>query len=202
MTLGPGRAGGGDYELSNPINSFIDVVRRLVLQPVIFFASLPRRGTFIDPLVFALLCYEISAVLGGVLGLAGGELGRGLEALVVSLIAAPIAGTIGLLILSGILHLLVRLIVGSGESGFVATFRIACYASVVNLVSWIPIIGSLVAVAYSIYLFIVGIREMHGATTGKAALIVLIPVGMILLIALVGLLAAGTVLTNSPTPAR
>jgi len=202
MALDPGRAEGGDYDLSNPINSFIDVVRRLVLQPAIFFAELPRRGNFINPLVFALLCYEISAVLGGVLGLAGGEPDRGLEALVVSIIAAPIGGAIGLLILSGILHLLVRLIVGAGESGFAATFRVASYATVVNLVGWIPIIGSLVALAYGIYLFTVGIREMHETTTGKAALIVLIPAGMILLLVLVGLFAAGTVLMNSPAPAR
>jgi hypothetical protein len=202
MALDPGRAEGGDYDLSNPINSFIDVVRRLVLQPVIFFAELPRRGNFINPLVFALLCYEISAVLGGVLGLAGGEPDRGLEALVVSIIAAPIGGAIGLLILSGILHLLVRLIVGAGESGFAATFRVASYATVVNLVGWIPIIGSLVALVYGIYLFTVGIREMHETTTGKAVLIVLIPAGMILLLALVGLFAAGTVLMNSPAPAR
>jgi hypothetical protein len=202
MALDQGRAEGGDYDLSTPINSFIEVVRRLIFQPIIFFARLPRRGNFINPLVFALLCYEISAVLGGVLGLAGGEPDRGLGALVVSLIAAPIGGAIVLLILSGILHLLVRLIVGAGESGFAATFRVASYAGVVNLVGWIPIIGSLVALLYGIYLFTVGIREMHETTTGKAALIVLSPVGMILLIALVGLFAAGTVLMNSPAPAR
>ena len=69
---------GGDYDLSNPINSFIDVVRRLVFRPVSFFAGLPRRGNFINPLVFALICYEISAILGGLLGLAGGEPDRGL----------------------------------------------------------------------------------------------------------------------------
>src|SRR5215212_3395837 len=201
MALDPGRAEGGDYDLSNPINSFIDVVRRLVLQPAIFFAELPRRGNFINPLVFALLCYEISAVLGGVLGLAGGEPDRGLEALVVSKIAAPIGGAIVLLILSGILHLLVRLIVGAGESGFAATFRVASYATVVNLVGWIPIIGSLVALVYGIYLSTLGIREMHETTTGKAALIVLVPVGVIFLIALVGLFVAGAVLVSSPAPA-
>jgi hypothetical protein len=38
-----------------------------------------------------------------------------------------------------------------------------------------------------------GIREMHETTTGKAALIVLIPVGVIVLIALVGLFVAGAV---------
>jgi hypothetical protein len=43
---------------------------------------------------------------------------------------------------------------------------------------------------------------MHETTTGKAVLIVLVPVGVILLIALVGLFVAGAVLVNSPAPAR
>ena len=203
MALDPGRrAEGGDYDLSNPINSFIEVVQRLVFQPPIFFAGLPRRGNIINPLVFALICYEISAILGGLLGLAGGEPDRGLVPFVVSIIAAPIAGAIGLVVLSGIMHLLVRLIVGAENSGFGATFRVASYAIVVNLVSWIPIIGSLIAVVYGIYLSAVGVREMHETTTGKAVLIVLIPGSVILLIALVGLIVAGTVLIHSPAPAR
>lgn len=203
MALDPGRrAEGGDYDPSNPINSFIEVVRRLVYQPAIFFAGLPRRGNIINPLVFALICYEISAILGGLLGLSGGEPDRGLVPFVVSIIAAPIAGAIGLVVLSGIMHLLVRLIVGAGNSGFGATFRVASYAIVGNLVGWIPIIGSLIAVVYGIYLSAVGVREMHETTTGKAVLIVLIPGSVILLIALVGLFVAGAVLIHSPAPAR
>jgi hypothetical protein len=203
MALDPGRrAEGGDYDLSNPINSFIEVVRRLVYQPAIFFAGLPRRGNIINPLVFALICYEISAILGGLLGLSGGEPDRGLVPFVVSIIAAPIAGAIGLVVLSGIMHLLVRLIVGAGNSGFGATFRVASYAIVGNLVGWIPIIGSLIALVYGIYLSAVGVREMHETTTGKAVLIVLIPGSVILLIALVGLFVAGAVLIHSPAPAR
>ena len=144
----PGRTEGGDYDLSKTVNSFIDVVRRLVFQPSSFFAGLPRRGNFINPLVFALICYEISAIFGGLLGLAVGEPDRGLGPFIVSIVVAPIGGAIGLLILAGLLHLLVRLIVGVGNSGFRATFRVASYATVVNLVGWIPIIGSLVALVY------------------------------------------------------
>src|SRR5215203_3040824 len=126
-------------------------------KPVSFFAGLPRSGNFINPLVFALICYEISAILGGLLGLAGGEPDRGLEAFVASIIVAPIGGAIGLLILSGILHLLVRLLLGAGNSGLGATFRVASYATVVNLVGWIPIVGSLVALVYAVYLSTVGV---------------------------------------------
>ena len=184
--------GEGDYNLSDPINSFIDTVRRVVLQPDGFFASLPRSGSFVNPLVFALICIEISAILGGLLGLVGVGANRGLGNFIGSIIAAPIGGVIGLFIVAGILHLLVRLVIGAGNAGFEATFRVASYAAVVDLVSWIPLIGWLLGL-YGVYLSIVGIRDMHQTTTGKAALVVLIPVGVILLLVLVGLLAAGAV---------
>ena len=184
--------GEGDYNLSDPIHSFIDTVRRVVLQPVSFFASLPQSRNLVNPLVFALICIEIYTILGGLLGLVWVGTNRGLGSFIASIIAAPIGGAIGLFILAAILHLLVRLVVGAGNSGFEATFRVAAYAAVVNLVSWIPLVGWLLGL-YGIYLSVVGIREMHGTTTGKAALVVLIPAGVILLLVLVGLLAAGAV---------
>jgi hypothetical protein len=186
--------GEGDYNLSDPIHSFIDTVRRVVLQPVSFFASLPQSRNLVNPLVFALICIEIYTILGGLLGLVRVGTNRGLGSFIASIIAAPIGGAIGLFILAAILHLLVRLVVGAGNSGFEATFRVAAYAAVVNLVSWIPLVGWLLGL-YGIYLSVVGIREMHGTTTGKAALVVLIPAGVILLV-LVGLLAAGAVLSR------
>ena len=187
--------GEGDYNLSDPIHSFIDTVRRVVLQPVSFFASLPQSRNLVNPLVFALICIEIYTILGGLLGLVRVGTNRGLGSFIASIIAAPIGGAIGLFILAAILHLLVRLVVGAGNSGFEATFRVAAYAAVVNLVSWIPLVGWLLGL-YGIYLSVVGIREMHGTTTGKAALVVLIPAGVILLLVLVGLLAAGAVLSR------
>ena len=188
--------GEGDYNLSDPIHSFIDTVRRVVLQPLSFFASLPQSRNLVNPLVFALICIEIYTILGGLLGLVRVGTNRGLGSFIASIIAAPIGGAIGLFILAAILHLLVRLVVGAGNSGFEATFRVAAYAAVVNLVSWIPLVGWLLGL-YGIYLSVVGIREMHGTTTGKAALVVLIPAGVILLV-LVGLLAAGAVFLSRP----
>jgi len=69
--MGVRRTSGADYDLSNPVESFADVVRRVVLQPVRFFAELSRRGSFLNPLLFALICTEIAAILGGLLSLAG-----------------------------------------------------------------------------------------------------------------------------------
>ena len=117
---------------------------------------------------------------------------QGLGEFIGSVVLAPIGGLIGVLIVAGVAHLLVRLIVGAANAGFGATFRVAAYTSVTSLVSWIPFIGGLLAL-YGIYLAVVGIREMHGTTTGKALVVVLLPVIVIVVLALVGLLVAGAI---------
>ncbi|MDQ3862926.1 MAG: YIP1 family protein, partial [Actinomycetota bacterium] len=76
------------------------------------------------------------------------------------------------------------LIVGSRNSGYEATLRVSAYSSETSLVSWIPFIGW-IASLYGIYLAIVGIREVHNTTTGRAAIVVLIPVAVVIVLALI-----------------
>lgn len=197
---GPARGTGGDYNLSDPVNSFVDVVSRVVTRPVEFFAGLPRRGGYLSPLIFALICALVSAILGGLLRLvwADGSLGGvrfesaegSFVGFLASVLFVPIGSTVGLFIVAAVAHLLVMLFVGSQNSGFEATFRIVCYAAVTNLVNWIPFIGGLLAL-YGLYIAVVGVREMHGTTTGRAALVVLLPVAVILLLALLVLVVVG-----------
>jgi hypothetical protein len=185
---------GGDYDLSDPVNSFADVVRRVLLQPVGFFAGLPRQGSLLGPLVFALICIEISAILvglltfidipGGVTWVLGARGDQGFLAFLGGLVVAPIAGTIGVFLTALVTHLLVILVVGPGHAGFGATFRIISYSSVTSLLGWIPFIGWLFAL-YRLYLATVGIREMHSTTTGRALLVVLLPAILILVLVLV-----------------
>jgi hypothetical protein len=190
---GPSRsAAATEFRYTDPVQTFIATVQAVVLRPVDFFRGILRQGDFINPLIFAIICYEVAAILGGLLRLVGlGATNQGLGGFIASIIFAPIFAAIGLFIGAGILHLLVMLIVGSRNSGFEATFRVGAYAAVTSLVSWIPFIGGILAL-YGIYLGIVGIREMHNTTTGKAALVVLIPVAIIflLVLALIALVGA------------
>jgi hypothetical protein len=182
-------ASGGDYDHSDPINSFVDVVRRVVLQPTAFFAGLPRQGSFLNPLVFALICTEISVLLvgllsfvdvpGGMNSLFGASGDQGFLEFLGGLVVAPIAAAVGIFLTALVTHLLVVLVVGSGHAGFGATFRIISYSSVTGLVAWIPFIGWIFSL-YRLYLATVGIREMHATTTGKALLVVLLPAILIL----------------------
>lgn len=57
---------GPEFSLSDPVGSLIAAVRSIVLNPVGFFQALPRRGGFVNPLVFALVCTEVAVILGGI----------------------------------------------------------------------------------------------------------------------------------------
>jgi hypothetical protein len=185
---------GGDYDLSDPVKSFVDVARRVAFQPAAFFSGLPRQGSLLNPLVFALICIEVSVILvglltfidvpGGITALFGARGNQGFFAFVGGLVLAPIAGAVGVFLTALVTHLLVMIVVGSGHSGFGATFRIVAYSSVTSLVGWIPFIGWLASL-YRLYLATVGIREMHGTTMGRALLVVLLPAILILVLVVV-----------------
>jgi hypothetical protein len=189
---GPQSAAAAEFRYTDPVQTFISTVRSVVTVPADFFRGILRRGDFVNPLIFALICYEVYTILGGLLRLAGIGTDLGFGGFVVSLILAPIFAVIGLFIGAGILHLLVMLIVGSRNAGFEGTFRVSAYSSATLLVSWIPIIGW-IASLYGLYLAVVGVREVHNTTTGKAALVVLIPAAVLILLALI-LVAVGAAL--------
>ncbi len=190
---GTSASAGGEFDYRDPIQSFINTVRNVVTAPVGFFRGIIGHGDLVNPLIFAIICYEVAAILGGLLALVGISGQRGFGSFLGSLILAPIFATIGLFIGAGILHLLVRLIVGSRNAGFAGTFRVSAYSSVTSLVSWIPVIGW-IASLYGIYLAIVGVREVHNTSTGKAAIVVLIPAVVIILLILVIVALVGAAL--------
>ncbi len=190
-----------EFTYTDPVQSFVDTVRDLVTQPANFFSNMGRRGDFVNPLVFALICAVFAAVIGGFLGVLGALVGIGnngigaaIGGLVASIFLTPIFAAIGLFIGAGILHLLVMLIIKPATTGYEATFRIASYSYVAQLVGWIPFLGPILAAIASIFLLVIGVREVHSTTTGKAALVVLIPAAVVLLIVLLLVVLVGAAL--------
>jgi hypothetical protein len=181
---------GRDFDPSHPLESFPPTARGVAFHPVEFFGALPRKGTYTAPLVFALVCAEISSVLGGAIGLTGGN---SVGWLIGTLVFAAVGATIGLFVIAAIAHLFVTWIVGPTNAGFEGTFRVAAYSSVTGLLSWIPVVGGFVSL-YGLYLAIVGIRDLHQTTTGKAAVIVLIPAAIVGAVVLLVIVIAGLAL--------
>ena len=71
-------------------------------------------------------------------------------------------------------HIFVRLLTDSRLS-MVATTRVVCYASGPALLTIVPWVGEIAGWIGSAVLLAIGVREVHGTTTGRAALTVLLP---------------------------
>jgi hypothetical protein len=190
-----GSTSAGDFDYRELVPSFVQTAREVLVNPVGFFRSIRREGDFVNPLLFAIICAVISGLLTGIIGLlislaTGNGIGSAFGSLFGAIILTPIATAIGLFIWAAIYHLLVILIIRPSHAGYEATFRVVAYASVLQLASWlaaIPILGILVLIVIGVYgvvLSVLGIRELHSTTTGRAVAVVLIPAAIFALLAL------------------
>jgi len=95
--------------------------------------------------------------------------------LVAWIIVSPLFIVITAFILSGIYHLFLMMI-GGNKKGFEATFRSLVYSvASVSLLNIIPFCGAYVSGIWAIVLTIIGFRETHRISTGKAVLAYFIP---------------------------
>jgi len=87
---------------------------------------------------------------------------------------SPFLIIIGLFIASGILHVCLMMVKGA-RNGFEATFRTVAYGYSANIFLVIPFCGGLLAFVWAIVLYIIGLKEAHETTGGKAAFAVFLP---------------------------
>jgi hypothetical protein len=106
--------------------------------------------------------------------------------LIAMTVALPFLVIVSIFIGSAITHICL-LIVGGNKTGFQTTFRVICYSYSGHLFAIIPLIGSTIGSFYTLILTIIGVREGHGISTGRAILAVLLP---FILAAGLGILAA------------
>jgi len=202
---------GGEFDYRDPVQSFVRTARSILTRPAAFFGSIRRQGDFVGPLLFAVICTVISAVLGGVIGflvsLVIGDQGLAgaLIGLFTGIILSPVYAVVSLFIGAGIWHLLVILLVRPRNAGFEATFRVAAYLSAIQLITWvaaIPVLGwiiALVAGIYGLYVAYLGRREVHSTTNQRAAAVVAIPLLAAIALSLVfGVLLAALFAAGQP----
>lgn len=170
--------------------SWMDAMTR----PGEFFRMLDPEIPFVRPLVFYLLFVVLGAGLNTVSSLAfpADETFRPYIWLIFFL--SPFTGLLALLLNTGITHLGVRLFV-PGAKPIHATGRVMCYSAATSVLTIVPWIGWLAGGVWAIVLMIVGVRWVHGATLGRAAAAVLVPivvitVGLTMVIFMLGIFLA------------
>lgn len=178
---------------------FIEKVKGFLLEPSKTFDALKE-----EPLEEALKYYAViaaiySALLALLLAFAGNLVGTimgfgnmgmmmgagtGIGAAITFFVRFMIIAIVGAFIGGAILHIFVYIV--GGRRGIAQTIKAGMYGSTPSLLfGWIPVIN-FIAMIWSLVAQIIGIRQLHELTTGKAILVVILPIiiSIILIIAL------------------
>ena len=176
---------------------FLLTAKGVMRRPVSFFRSMPVGAGYGKPLVFYLLIAELQAVaqfvwqMSGVLPMVsemqdGAMIGMGLLGFgsALTLVMYPVMLTLMLFFIVGINHICLTLMKAS-QKGFEGTFRAVTYGSAPMLLCVFPIVGPLVGALWSMVTTFFGYREIHGTTTMRVVLAMLLPVLILTAISLI-----------------
>jgi hypothetical protein len=179
-----------DREARGFVGGLLATLRESLFRPTAFFRKMPVTGGIMAPLLYAmittmsgllasylwqlLLRDALHGVLPGDLqGAAGFDPFSGIGLAAFSLVL-PFLIIAALFLWSGVLHALLLLVRGA-QNGFEATFRVTAYSYGANLFLLMPVCGSIIATLWGMVMVIIGLREAHGTTGGKATFAVLFP---------------------------
>ena len=171
-----------------------------VFHPTSFFKRMPREFDF----GWVLGYYLVIGVIGAGLGLfwemvLGPSPFSSMMAATgdapnpaVDFLMSPLWLLLGLFVAAGVIHLFLMMF-GAAKHGYGATARVFCFAAGPVLFEVVPYVGSMVAGVWGIVITIIGLREAHETTTGRAVAAILIPTFFLVLL-FVLLVLAGMVM--------
>ncbi len=155
------------------ISNILEKARTVLTAPRDFYRHMPKSGGFLEPILFMIVMAAVGAIIlitFGFLGLGAlSAFGIGIG----SLIFMPIMAVIGSFIGAGGMFVIWKLM-GTQES-FEVAYRCVAYASaiypVVALIGLVPYIGSIVGVAWGMYLLFLATKEVHQLNEKRASMV-------------------------------
>jgi len=170
------------------IGAFLKTTQEALFSPSRFFKKAATGEEYWAPLIYGIICnfigsgvnilwawyfwYTISLYLPQSIPLILRSIT--FPNLAFKMISLPFIATFLIFFYSGLVHLCL-MIVGGNKSGFRASFRAVSYAFSGDLFRIIPLIGFIIGWIYCLVLAIIGSREGHGISTGKAVFAVFLP---------------------------
>lgn len=101
---------------------------------------------------------------------------------------SPITATVYLVVAAAIVHVGAKM-VGAGGANYMATLRVVAFASGPQIFVAIPVLGAFAMLIWTLVLTIIGVREVHQTTTGRATLAILLPAFLLVLLGMMLVLA-------------
>jgi hypothetical protein len=162
----------------------------VLLSPSDFFKKMAVTGGLTDPLLFAMIIGTVGLMFLSIWDLvlhdsmqsimtpemrnaAGRSMSNGIAS-PFGMVMMPFLLIIWLFIVSGMLHLFLMMVRGA-KAGFEATFRVTSYSVSPFLFMVIPYCGMLITMFWMLTLIVIGLRDAHETTGGKATVAVFFP---------------------------
>jgi len=174
-------------------DGLFETVKLLATSPGEAFRRMPTSGGIGRPLFYAIVLGWVSiaaAVFWNVLlqGVSlpfmqsmddvagmGAMYGFTIGWALLMVVLAPLFVIIGVFIAAAILHVML-LMLGGADGGFEATVRVVCYVQTAQLAGIVPFCGGIIALVWTVVLYVIGFSTAHRTSQGKALVAVLLPV--------------------------
>lgn len=193
-----------DREHVGFFKGLLKTAREVLFRPAAFFKKMPVTGGLTDPLLYALIIgmaglmflYAWDILLhDSMQSFMTPELKAAAERTMLqgfgsaaAAVMMPFLLILWLFIISGIFHLFLLTARGA-RAGFEASFRVVSYSTSPFLFMVIPYCGMLITMLWVLTLTVIGLRDAHETTGGKATFAVFLPFlfccGMLVLAAVV-----------------
>lgn len=188
--------------------AFGETLQKSLFHPSAFFGALPTGGRVGTAFIYAFIVGTLSAavsmmwlrVIGNWIPFDTSELEiphLSGNVWYVGLALMPLVIFVSTVLRSAFLHLSLVLLGGANES-YAATLKTVCYATSASILDVfpffvLPFVGNPIARVWRVVLLVVGLREVHGISTGRALLAWLLP--FLVVTAVMGFILFGLVLT-------
>ena len=159
-----------EFDPKNLFSSFFRTSKAILLSPKMFFQGMRRDGGLLNPFLYLLYCIVFHVLVFGLL-----------QKNPLFMLRTLVLGLIFPLITAGIL-LLITTKVFRASGSYETVFRLNAYASAVNLLSWLPLIGLLFEF-YRIYLLVVGLSFAFSIKMTRAFLAILVTMAIYIIAA-------------------
>ncbi len=159
---------GTDFDPGDALASFLEISVSVLFSPRTFFTAMRLTGGLIKPGIYLAGCILVNGVIVGFLSKD--------SALMVKIVGLGLTFPF---VSAGILHFILTRLLGAHGS-YEAALRVNAYAAAVNLVSWFPVVGTLLEF-YRVYVITVGLRIAYGTTDRRAFLAVALTIALLML---------------------
>jgi hypothetical protein len=166
--------------------ALLRTLRESLLEPFPFFSKVAASGTAGMAFVYALILGStgsLFSVIWTYLAIDStllswvpwsGMFGDGNDSIAAALVLVPFFSAAKIMASALYFHTLL-FVTRTKRRGLNATINVVCYAESTAVLNLIPVAGSAAAFVWSIFLLAVGFSRVHRMSTGKAMLVIILP---------------------------